>query len=185
MKRHTYLYSVKTCQLAIIFIFLTHCHLFAQDIESKMRAIFIYNIAKNINWPESAPKGDFVIGIVGDNSIAGELDKMISNTTTHNGRTTIVKKIAASHAVGVIENYHILYFSTKETQAMQPIITNATKLPVLLIGEKADNSCKGSTLCFSKDTNNKLRLELHKLSLEQHRLKATNDLLRIATVIDN
>lgn len=185
MKGFSFANSAKAYYSMLICIAFIQTNLFAQDIDSKIRAVFIYNIAKNINWPDTAPKGDFVIGVVGDNMIASELDKMTTSTTIGNGRHIVVKKIAASHAVGLIETYHLLYFSGKETPNMQPLANNSSTLPILIIGEKTDNSCKGSTLCFYKDSHNKIRLELHKLLLEERHLKATNDLVRLAMTVDN
>ncbi|NQX98509.1 MAG: YfiR family protein, partial [Flavobacteriales bacterium] len=46
------------------------------DTNSKMKAIFIMNFTKLIEWPASYQKGNFVVGVVGNSPLYAELIKM-------------------------------------------------------------------------------------------------------------
>ncbi len=168
-----------------LFFFLFPIFASAQDLESKIKAIFIYNFTRHINWPETTTNGSFVIGIVGDNAVATELEKIVGNAKMGNNRPIVVKKITASNAIGVLQSYQVLYFSDKETSAIKPLAQKSSKLPVLFIGDGVGVARKSSSISFFKDTASKIKFELNKYSLEEHNLKASSDLLRLATLVEN
>jgi len=157
----------------------------AQGLESKIRAVFIYNFTRHINWPESAGNGNFVIGVVSDEALATELEKMTSNIKLNNTRSVVVKRIASNAAIGPYQNYHILYFSNKDAGTIKALSDASVKIPVLLISEGAGMARKGSAMSFYKDPQDKIKFELNKQSLEARNLKASVDLVRLATLVEN
>ena len=51
------------------------------DTNSKMKAIFIMNFTKLIEWPKAYREGDFVVGVVGESPLYTELIKMAKTKT--------------------------------------------------------------------------------------------------------
>ena len=78
--------------LSIVFISLAPGR--PEETNAKIKAIYIYNFTKYIEWPESYRQGNFVIGIVGNNStLVNELKKMATVKTVGNQHLEI-KNIA-------------------------------------------------------------------------------------------
>lgn len=46
------------------------------DTNAKLKAVFMYNFTKYIEWPKAYQTGYFVFGIVGDTPLYDELTKM-------------------------------------------------------------------------------------------------------------
>jgi len=157
----------------------------AQDMDSKIRAVFIYNFTKHINWPESAAGTNLVIGVVGDETIAAELEKMTAGAKSGSSRNLVIKRVASGNLTGPLTSYHILYFSNKETETIKGLADASAKASVMLISEGMGTTRKGSTISFFKDENNKIKFELNKRSLEERNLKASGDLLRLAILVEN
>lgn len=64
--------------VAFVLLWVSMLEVCAQDVNSKIKAIFIYNFTKYIEWPENQKQGDFVIGVLGNSNpnLNKELDKM-------------------------------------------------------------------------------------------------------------
>ena len=63
----------------------------AQSTEARVKAAFLYNFAKYVDWPSSALEnsGTLVIGIVGSDSLEGCLDQLVSGKMIGNHRLVV------------------------------------------------------------------------------------------------
>ncbi len=174
---------LKVAALCAVFFAIVAGNSMAQSPESKIKAIFIYNFTRHINWPESA--GTFTIGIVGESDLALELEKIITNSQASSTRTVVIKKLANTQAVGNAQGYNILYFSANESSSIKSVSDRTGKAPVLFITEGSGQSRKGSTISFFRDDASKIKFELNKTALESHSMKASGDLLRLAVLTEN
>lgn len=81
------------------------------DTNAKMKALYVYNFTKYIEWPESYKQGNFVIGLFGETSIKAELDKVAATRKAVN--QTIEIKLFLS--VSEITDCHMLYVSKEKS----------------------------------------------------------------------
>jgi len=59
------------------------------SLEYKLKAAFIYNFAQFVEWPSDAfsgPSAPFVIGVLGDSSLAGMLEQAVKGKTAGEAR---------------------------------------------------------------------------------------------------
>ena len=75
----------------------------------KLQAAFIYNFAKYVEWPMSYKRGNFVIGVIGNQKLENELKKI--------ARVKMVgtQKIEIIHVTSLDDIYdvHLLFVSKK------------------------------------------------------------------------
>jgi hypothetical protein len=156
----------------------------AQEIDSKVTCVFLYNFTKYIKWPATAETGDFVIGIVGETPIEAELVKLTSKLKVNGVRSIVVKKIAATNNSAALLGCHILYISGKANKSLKEISAAVNDAPILLVSEGMGLANKGSTISIYVDEEtDKIKLELNKKSLESHKMKAASELLALVVVI--
>ena len=75
----------------------------AQD--EKFKALFMYNFTKYIEWPQAKQSGDFVIGVIGNSAIVGELET-IAQKKTVGAQAIKVKQVSSAED---LTKMHIVY----------------------------------------------------------------------------
>ena len=76
------------------------------DTNSKMKAIFIMNFTKLIEWPASYREGNFIVGVIWDSPLYAELVKMaktkkVANQPLEIKRFSTVNDISKCHIIFV------------------------------------------------------------------------------------
>ncbi len=157
---------------------------FAQAIDSKITCVFVYNFTKYIKWPPAAESGDFVIGILGNTPVEGELTKLTGKLKVSGTRTIVIKKINSASNAAALQSCNILYISNKESKALKEINATIGDAPVLMVSEGMGLTSKGSCISiYIDEDSDKIKLELNKKVLESHKLKASSELLNLAVLI--
>lgn len=100
--------------------------------EELIKAAYLFNIAKFINWPKSAfsdPNSAFVIGVLGEKKITEHLQPLLTKTV--NKRPINIKIYKSIHDVS---GCHILYLGTSKTES-QADLTALKSRPIVTVGE--------------------------------------------------
>ena len=133
------------------------------DTNSKMKAIFIMNFTKLIEWPVDYREGNFVVGVVGNSPLYTELIKMAKTKKVAN-QTLEIRKF---EAINDIAKCHILY------------VTRVKPNSTLIITAKQGLVDKGSGINFVVK-NNRQKFELNKRNVEKKKLKVSANLEALA-----
>lgn len=148
------------------------------DTNAKIKAVFIYNFTKYIEWPQSYKEGEFTIGIIGETSLYSELIKMTETKKVAN-QTLEVKKFTTTNDV---TKCHILYVSKDKSQSLNDIIKKVKNNSTLLVTEESGLVDKGSGINFIiKD--NRQKFELNKSNVEKYKLKVSSNLEALAFTV--
>ncbi|MGE0562076.1 MAG: YfiR family protein [Flavobacteriales bacterium] len=148
------------------------------DTNAKIKAVFIYNFTKYIEWPQSYKEGEFTIGIIGETSLYSELIKMTETKKVAN-QTLEVKKFTSPAEV---TKCHILYVSKDKSQSLTDIIKKVKNNSTLLVTEESGLVDKGSGINFIiKD--NRQKFELNKSNVEKYKLKVSSNLEALAFTV--
>src|SRR5467141_724797 len=102
--------------------------------ETDVKAAFIYNCAKFVEWPKEAFASETApiqIAVIGDDDFAGKLKSLLSDKKAQ-GRSFEVKKISNPQDA---KNFQIVFISSSETRRLPQILDAARKSSVLTIGE--------------------------------------------------
>ncbi|OFY94754.1 MAG: hypothetical protein A3K10_10200 [Bacteroidetes bacterium RIFCSPLOWO2_12_FULL_31_6] len=145
------------------------------DTNSKMKAIFIMNFTKLVEWPQAYREGNFVVGVVGESPMFQELSKMAKTKKVAN-QTLEIKKFDSSVD---ISKCHILYVSQNSKDDISDVLKQVKTNSTLIITEQQGFVDKGAGINFIiKD--NRQKFELNKKNVEKYKLKVSSNLEALA-----
>lgn len=146
--------------------------------EYQVKAAFLYNFAKFVDWPAEAfggGSGPLVIGVVGDDPFGGVLDQAI-NGKTINGRSMVVHRLKWGQD---LRSCHILFISSSERSRLPQIIQSLRGASVLTVGDMGGFNQQGGIVNFVLEAN-RVRFEINSRGADQARLRISSKLLALA-----
>jgi hypothetical protein len=156
----------------------------AQDTqltEADLKAAFLYNFAKFIDWPKDAflnEESPIVVGIFGDEDFAATLRTLLQNKKAH-GRAFVVRRVVNSQEA---KNCQFLFFREAENRRLPQVLDTIRRLPILTVGESADFLDNGGMLnLFFEDKQ--LRFEVNPGPAETAKLNISSQLMRLAKTV--
>lgn len=148
--------------------------------EYKLKAAFIYNFAKFVEWPASSfpnAGSPIVIGILGGNPFGEELSNTVKDRRIR-GRSLEIRHVGtAAQAKGT----QVLFVGAGEERNFGSI-RNALGAGVLTVGESPQFAKQGGTINFLQQ-GNKLRFEINMADANRRGLKVSAQLQKLATTI--
>ncbi len=126
-----------------LFILLTG-NAFGQVGIEKAEAMFIYNIARLVEWPADYRTGSFVIGILGTSEVANELTAYVVGKKV--GFQDIeIKRFKTPDEVA---KCHILFIPYAKTALIADVASKVGNFSTLIISEKKGGIELGATINF-------------------------------------
>jgi hypothetical protein len=146
--------------------------------EANLKAAFIYNFTKYIDWGNYSDRNAFVIGILGDAPIAKSLQQIARDNTVNN--KPIVVKILDRPSQAA--DCDILFISKISDYSLSSILPRLGK-GVLTVSEQPGYAEKGTAFNFFI-INNKLKFEANLKAISSAGLKAGSQLLKLAKIVE-
>ena len=150
----------------------------AQPSEHQIKAAFIFNFAKFVEWPVAAftnAATPMVVGVLGENPFGPDLEAAIRNKFINQHPlevNTFVEPAAAT-------NCHILFISRSEKKRLPEILQALSSLGVLTVSEMDGFIEAGGMINFVKD-NNKMRFQINEPAAKKSGFKISSKLLSLA-----
>jgi hypothetical protein len=149
--------------------------------EYKVKAAFLYNFPKFVEWPPHAFKGPadpIVIGVLGRNPFRDALTDALAGKTI-NGRPFQVREIAeASQAAGC----QMLFVASSERRRIADLLKENNITGVLTIGETANFVEEGGVVNFLIEGGN-VRLQINLEAARRQQLRISAKLLSLAEIV--
>lgn len=153
------------------------------DSEYDVKAAYLVNFAKLVEWPAAAfagGKGALIIGVVGRGGAGDELARTISGASA-NGRPIEVRRVSAGDA-GALAACQVLFVT--ESERADAVIAAVQGRPVLIVGEAEGFAHRGGAIGFVKDGGT-VKFEANPKAAARNGLTVSAKLLRVArTVVD-
>ena len=146
--------------------------------EYQVKAAFLYNFAKFIEWPPSSfsdASAPLRICILGRDPFGPELQD-IADEKTINGRKLQVSQLAD---LGMARTCHILFIASSEKAQLKQIFESLHGADVLTVGDTKAFVEQGGMINFVLE-NDRVRFEVNHKAAEQAGLKVSSKLLNIA-----
>jgi hypothetical protein len=151
----------------------------SEEAGAKIKAIYIYNFTKYIEWPTEYKEGNFVIGIYGTNApLLSELNKMASSKLVGSQKLEIKSINSPSEAA----QCHIIYILSDNSGQISEVINKIKGKSTLIVTDKAGMASKGAGINFSI-VENKQKIELNRANIEKYKLKVASTLVEMAVQI--
>ena len=150
--------------------------------EYQVKAAFLYNFAKFVEWPSPAfpgPSTPFRICVLGHDPFGDALTNIVQGKSI-SGRpiVAIVLPPAAE-----IRPCHVLFISHTDSAILKAALDRMRGLPVLTVGESADFLALGGMINFVLQED-RVRFEINLAAAEHHHLKLSSKLLAVAHVVN-
>ncbi len=150
--------------------------------EYLMKAAFLFNFAKFVEWPAEAFEGEdsvLILGVVGDDPFGAALQSLQGKTVK--GRKLAVKRFESPLH---LDRCHILFIPSSVQTTPQSVLESLQGWPVLTVGEKQHFAQMGGVINFVV-RKNRLRFEINLDAGKRAGLVISSQLLKLAdSVVD-
>ncbi|MGH8058533.1 MAG: YfiR family protein [Candidatus Entotheonellia bacterium] len=149
--------------------------------EYQIKAAFLYNFAKFVEWPSRAlpeSSASITLCVLGEDPFGADLDRTIEGKTI-NGRAPVTRRLKTLQGVDVCQ---ILFISASERRRMGQILEALKDKSLLTIGETEPFARLGGVINFTMEQD-KVRFEINVDAAERKGLKISSKLLKLAKVI--
>ena len=150
--------------------------------EQQVKAAYLYNFAKFIEWPDSAFSGDadpIQIAIIGEDPFGAILDQTVQNKTL-NGRPLLINRF---QSLPLELHFHIAFIGSKDIKQVQSILKQLESSPTLTVGDTKDFATRGGCINFVFKQNRVL-FEINMDASQRVGLKISSRLLRLAILVE-
>jgi hypothetical protein len=166
--------------LSLIWMLLASVQAFPQDTsptEYQIKAAFIFNFAKFVQWPTKAipEKAPLVIGILGENPFHEDLERTIRSKIIDDHPLMVKEFRLSSEAT----NCHILFISATEKSRLPEILAALKGTSVLTVSEVDKFTESGGMINFVQ-AGTKIRFEINNDAAANAGLKVSSKLMALA-----
>lgn len=148
--------------------------------EANLKAAFIYNFTKYIDWGSYNDNSVFVIGVVGEDSPVIPALTEISKTRTINDKRIEIRII---NDLSDIRDCDIVFITKKSRFPLADILSRVGR-GVLTISESKGYASQGTDFNFIV-VNQRLKFEANLGAIASSGLKAGSQLLKLAIIVDH
>jgi len=147
--------------------------------EYQIKAAFLYNFAKFVQWPPQAfagPGSPMVIGVLGDNVFGDDLERTIRHKTINSHPF----QFQEFHSVKEATHCQILFISPSERKRLPKILNDLRGTSVLTVSETDHFIEAGGMINFDIE-DNEVHFQINNAAAEKAGLIISSKLLSLAT----
>ncbi|CAG0945533.1 hypothetical protein ANRL1_02405 [Anaerolineae bacterium] len=152
----------------------------APPSEYHVKAAFIFNFAKFVEWPESSfgrRDAPLVVGILGRDPFGDALDSIRGKNVQ--GRSIVVRRIEKGEDLA---GCHILFVCASERRGAASVVKDLRNAPVLLVSDIKGFTRLGGTIGL-RTVRNRIQFEINPDAAQRAGLRMSAQLLRLATIV--
>lgn len=149
--------------------------------EYKLKAAFLYNFTKFIQWPGETfqdEKAPIVIGLFGQNPFGRELQIIVDGRKV-NGRGLVVKHVETAEAA---RTAHLVFVSEEASARFGEVKRSLEGARILTVGESESFRAGGGIINFVLERD-KLRFEINMDEADRAGLKISAELQKLAKTV--
>lgn len=148
-----------------------------EDTVANFKAAFLFQFAVSNNWPPSNAGGNFVVGIVGGESVFNELVDKYANKPVGSQSLEVVMLDKTPDIAKCQMIYISKAFSKTQGEAeTRKWIKGAQNIPVLVVSDTDKGLDWGAAINF-KVVDNRIRYEISAAQAEQHEITIGSKIL--------
>ncbi len=150
--------------------------------EYRIKAAFLYNFAKFVDWPPKAFKGPsdpIVIGVLGKNPFGDSLNEAVAGKT-FGGRAFQVREVADAQQAAACQ---IVFISSSERKRLATLFSQLGNSAVLTVGDTDNFAALGGIINFKIEGGN-VRLQINTEAARKEQLHISAKLLSLAEIVD-
>ena len=149
--------------------------------EYHVKAAFLYNFAKFIDWPPNAAASStdsFTICVLGRDPFGRALDDVISGKAI-DGHPFLVRRLSDARQLG---GCRILFVNAPERGQFSSNFTDSRQPGLLTVSDSSSTVANGVVINFTMDQG-RVRFEINLTAAERENLKVSSRLLSLAAAV--
>jgi hypothetical protein len=154
----------------------------AQEVEEyQVKAAFLYNFAKFVEWPAQAfktPQDPIAVCVLGHNPFGSALEDVMRGKSIE-GRAFAFRKVTGLEEASSCQ---ILFISSSEGKHFHSLYGNANPARILTVGEAQGFASAGGVINFKLDGGH-VRFEINVSAAEHAQLQISSKLLSLAQIV--
>jgi hypothetical protein len=146
-----------------------------------VKAAFLFNFAKFIEWPAKAfadDKGAISVCVFRYDPFGSALDEIIRGKSIGN-RELKARRI---NELGELRTCQVVFVSAREEKLLQEVLNSLKGASALVVGEGEDFAARGGGIQFFVEEN-KLRFAVNVDAVQRSQLKVSSKLLALAKIV--
>ena len=166
-------------------LFITYCLVFllfstfslAAEVlqEDELKAVFVYNFLKFVDWPEkTCPEKEITLCIVGETSLVDYLLSLDGQKIKDKSLVVSVEKDFSN-----LKKCHAIFVGHLPRSDLKNLLWHIKKLPILTVSDLRDFVHKGGMIEIYEE-NKKIRFKINLKRAHEVNLKISSRLLRLA-----
>jgi hypothetical protein len=153
--------------------------------EPQLKAVYLYNITRYVDWPDDSISDAFVIAVLDDPELAAALAVLEGPEKHAEGRRIRIRAIRSPAPVGPAQ---ILFIGADAASALGAVLGRTRGEPVLLVGDSPGLARRGVAINFFRKPDilgdgERLRFEINPSALKGRGLKVLSDLYDVGEVV--
>ena len=152
--------------------------------EYLIKAGFIFNFAKFVEWPTTAfarPDSPIVIGVLGTDPFGTIIDQIVQDKKI-GARGFVVKRLKWGSDIKELRDCKILFVSASERAHIDELVQIVKGQPILTVGETPGFAERGGIIRFTVE-DNRVRFEINVEAAHQAELTISSRLLTLARIV--
>ena len=155
----------------------------ARELEYKVKAAFLLNFTKFVEWPPEAFAGadsPLIIGVFGENPFGNQLEQTIKDKTVDN-RPLKARQI---QSVDDCTNCNLLFLGVAENDRIKTVLEKVRGVSVLTVGESDGFTEAGGMINFVRE-GQRFRFQVNNKAAQRAKLKISSKMLGLAIPADH
>jgi uncharacterized protein DUF4154 len=149
--------------------------------EYQVKAAFLYNFAKFVEWPDDAfasPSNALPLCVLGEDPFGRAIDDVLSGKKVEGRALTLRRLSDARQAKGC----RILFVSSSEPRSVLSVLASVNESGVLTVGESNSAVSEGMIINFILE-GSKIRFVINTAAAEREKLRFSSRLLSLAIIV--
>jgi YfiR/HmsC-like len=150
------------------------------DREHRVKAVFLFNFAQFVEWPENVfagPKDPLVIGVLGENPFDEFLDEVVKGESVREHPIVVMR----FKRVEDIKECHVLFIGSGEAGRLDGDVAALKARKILTVGESRDFLAHGGMVLFVNE-GGRVRFKINLDAVQEADLSVSSKLLRLADI---
>jgi len=165
--------------ITMLLQFSSHAQAESQFEEYQVKAAFLYNFAKFIEWPSNAfhdPDSPIRICVLGKDPFGEALDSIKNKNV--GARKLVIERLRRSDS---LDKCQLLFISDSEKNNLPEILKGVKKWPVLTVGDMQGFIQSGGIISFVSK-GNQVSFEINLDAVERSKIKVSSQLLQVGSI---
>ncbi len=153
----------------------------AEFDEYAVKAAYLYNFAKFIEWPPgtfASADAPLRICIAGDNPFGDALATLSDKTVGNH-----LVEVRLIPATAALDKCHIVFISRTESDRFKALLVKLGRLPILTVSDINDFARAGGMIGLV-EADQRIRFDINLTATRQVSLKLSSQLLKLATIVE-